>query len=121
MTGKEDFNELFKKKPEFSVDVVLEMAELLKQRAELLKQRTADINSKDYLFEEEHKRLVASQISLTNKTQECSGLEIALISKRRLLAKIRDGLEYNDVGLAQGVLKISGEIFNERIAKASRD
>jgi hypothetical protein len=44
MTGREDFNELLKKNPELSVDVVSEMAELLKQR-------TADINSKDYLFD----------------------------------------------------------------------
>jgi septal ring factor EnvC (AmiA/AmiB activator) len=99
MTGREYFNELLKKIPELSVDVVSEMAELLKQR-------TADINSKDHLLEEEHERLVASQTSLTNKTQECNGLERALISKKRLLVEIRDGLEYNNARIAQGVLKI---------------
>jgi hypothetical protein len=30
MTGREDFNELLKKIPELSVDVISEMAELLK-------------------------------------------------------------------------------------------
>ena len=114
MTGREDFNEILKKIPELSVDVVSEIAEPLKQR-------TADMNSKDYLFEEEHERLVASQKSLTNKTQECNGLERALTSRKRLLAEIRDSLEHYNAGIAQGVLKISGKIFNERIAKASRD
>jgi hypothetical protein len=52
MTGREDFNELLKKISELSMDVVSEMAKLLKQR-------TADMNSKDHLFEEEHERLVA--------------------------------------------------------------
>jgi hypothetical protein len=79
------------------------------------------MNSKDYFFEEEHERLVASQVFLTNKTQECNGFERVLIFKKRLLVDIRDGLEYNNAGIAQGVLKISGKIFNERIAKASRD
>jgi hypothetical protein len=93
MTGREDFNELLKNIPELSVDVISEMAELLKQR-------TADMNSKDYLFEEEHERLVASQKSLINKTQECNGLERALISRKRLLVEIRDGLEHNNAGIA---------------------
>jgi hypothetical protein len=37
------------------------------------------------------------------------------------LRLIFNGLEYNIAEIAQGVLKISGKIFNERIAKASRD
>jgi hypothetical protein len=37
------------------------------------------------------------------------------------LRLIFNGLEYNNAEIAQGVLKISGKIFNERIAKASRD
>jgi hypothetical protein len=79
------------------------------------------MNSKDYFFEEEHERLVAFQVFLTNKIQECNGFERVLIFKKRLLVDIRDGLEYNNAGIAQGVLKISGKIFNKRIAKASRD
>jgi hypothetical protein len=114
MTGKKDFNELLKNIPELSVNVISEIAELLKQR-------TADINSKDYFFKKEHERLVASQKSLTNKIQKCNRLKRALISKKRLLVEIRDGLEYNNAEIAQGILKISGKIFNERIAKASRD
>ena len=93
MTGREDFNELLKKISELSVDVVSEMAKLLKQR-------TADMNSKDHLFKEEHERLVVSQISLTNKTQECNGFERALISRKRLLVEIHDGLEYNNAEIA---------------------
>jgi hypothetical protein len=47
--------------------------------------------------------------------------ERALISRKRLLVEICDGLEHNNAGIAQGVLKISGKISNERIAKANRD
>jgi hypothetical protein len=58
------------------------------------------MNNKNYFFKKEYKRLIASQISLTNKTQKCNKFKRALIFKKRLLVEIRDGLEYNNVKIA---------------------